>query len=338
MVARLSPLALAVLLSAGVLVAVQRLWPVAWPLLWPFAAGALYAEVMEPSVQWLCSRGISRATAAAGCLATGMFAAAGSTVVCVFAAWNESLRLRQHLQGWIARGGGGGGPAFLQRELDQLGTELGPAVQHLTTALQHFMVAMPGALLACFVAFASAYFAMRDREQLVQWLQLHLGSVRLAGVHQAGMAAYHTIWGIVRAQLLLALGTFATALAGLVLIGAPYAVLAALGAALLDFLPIVGPGALFVPWMIGEFLGGRVGAALALGAVFGTVGLVRWLWTPRLLGAVVGLHPFVALAAMYVGSRLLGLAGLLVGPLGVTVLVRLWTVPTTGPLRTPVLK
>jgi sporulation integral membrane protein YtvI len=323
-------------------------WPLVWAVLWPFLGGAAWALLVERPVQWLVGRGVDRGWAALVCVAGVLAVTVALGGWALAAAWSELRGLSARLPGWYAAwtqvlheqgGAGEGGPgaglrAALARELVRAFAATGPVVQQLLGRLQHLAAGLPDLMFALFVAVATAYFLSRDRPQLGAWLQGQLGQRRARWLRVLDRALRESVWGLLRAQLLLAGATFAVSLLGLWLIGAPYAFLASLAAAVFDLLPVLGPAMVFVPWIVAVWLQHLTGAALGLAAVLLAVAAVRWLLTPHLLGAQVGLHPFVALAAMYVGVKLAGVAGLLLGPLGAVLLQALWEAEA-APLKPP---
>ncbi len=338
------------LLGAAGIWVFGRVWPLLWSLLWPFAAGALFALLVERPVQWLTERGFSRALAATLCLAGGLAVGGLCVTWATAAAWNELWGLRRRLPTLLAAAGAaldrvGRGTGSVQQGLPpglrallaqgalRMYDGLGPLLQHLIAMVQRAVVGLPDTLFGFFVVFATAYFACRDRERLAAAIASRLSPEAAQRWHAITAAMRHTVWGLLRAQLLLAFGTFAVSLAGLWLIGAPYVFLASLVAAMFDFLPVLGPALLYVPWAAGMALVHLPAAALALTGVLVAIGVLRWCLTPHLLGSQVGLHPFVALASMYAGVKLAGVTGLLLGPVCV-VLLRAATAPV-GPGARP---
>ena len=320
------------LLCAAAVWVFGRVWPLVWALIWPFAAGAVCALMVEAPVQWLADRGVSRSVAGALCLAVGLLAGGLCTAWAVTAAWSELGRLRGHLPALLAsaaaaldqvsRGASlahsalpAGLRGVLSVEALRAKDAVGPLLQNLLAALQRAVAGLPEAVFAFFVAFATAYFLCRDRQRLAEGLTRHLSPAALARLRRLVQSLRESVWGLLRAQLLLSLATFSVSLLGLWIIGAPYAFLASLAAAVFDLLPVLGPALLYLPWAIGMALAHLPGAALALGAVLCAVATVRWCLMPLLFGRQIGLHPFVALASMYVGARLAGVTGLLLGPL-----------------------
>ena len=120
----------------------------------------------------------------------------------------------------------------------------------------------------------------------------------------------------VRAYLALSGITFVEMFLGLTVLRVPYAFLIALGIALIDFLPLLGTGAVLVPWAVVMLVTGNMHWGLGLLILFGVSSLVRQFTEPRLLGAELGLHPLASLLAVYAGWKLFGVWGMMLAPFG----------------------
>ena len=90
--------------------------------------------------------------------------------------------------------------------------------------------------------------------------------------------------------------------------------------ALIDLLPVLGLGIVFIPWSIVCFIGGDIWFGIALVAAYVVLTFVRNLIEPKLIGKQVGIHPFIALLALYLGLELFGVIGVFVLPLAVILL------------------
>ncbi len=129
--------------------------------------------------------------------------------------------------------------------------------------------------------------------------------------------------GYLKSQLLLSLGVFGILTVGFLLIRQPYGLLLAAGLAVLDFIPIVGAGTVMVPWAVVELIMGRVPAAVRLMVIWGMIALFRRVAEPRILGNQTGLSPILSLVGIYVGMRLGGVLGMILGPLLLLVAINL---------------
>ena len=101
---------------------------------------------------------------------------------------------------------------------------------------------------------------------------------------------------------------------GFVLTGQSYALLLALGLAVLDFIPILGAGTVMIPWAVVELLVGDYFRAVVVIVIWGAVALFRRVAEPKFVGDQTGLSPFLSLVSIYVGMRLAGVVGMILGP------------------------
>ena len=125
--------------------------------------------------------------------------------------------------------------------------------------------------------------------------------------------------GYVRAYVVLGLLTFGEMFLGLSVLKVPYAFLLAWVIALVDFLPLLGAGAVLVPWAVACFFTGNGGLATGLLVVFGIHTLLRQIIEPRLVSRELGVPPLASLVAVYAGWQLFGVGGMIVAPLVVMI-------------------
>ena len=129
--------------------------------------------------------------------------------------------------------------------------------------------------------------------------------------------------GYVKSQLILSAGVFLILTIGFLLMGQPYSLLLAFGLAVLDFIPIIGAGTVMVPWAVVDMILANYGEAAALMAVWGVIVLFRRFAEPKVLGDQTGLSPILSLVGIYVGMKLGGVLGMVVGPLLLLVCINL---------------
>ena len=125
----------------------------------------------------------------------------------------------------------------------------------------------------------------------------------------------NTLGRTFKAYAILGLITFALLALGLWMLGIKGFLVAAAITALLDFLPIIGSGAVLLPWSVYFLLTGKTGAGLGLIALWVIVSALREVLEPRILGRQIGLHPLAAVTAMYAGLKIIGVWGLVLAPI-----------------------
>lgn len=129
--------------------------------------------------------------------------------------------------------------------------------------------------------------------------------------------------GYIKSQLILSLGVFLILTVGFLFMQQPYGLLLAFGLAVLDFIPIIGAGTVMVPWAVVDMVLAQYGEAAALMAVWGVIVLFRRFAEPKILGDQTGLSPILSLVGIYVGMKLGGVLGMVVGPLLLLVCINL---------------
>lgn len=123
----------------------------------------------------------------------------------------------------------------------------------------------------------------------------------------------------VRTQGIIMALTSVVCMAGFFFLGNPYYILAGVGIGILDALPVFGTGTVLIPWMFLCFLRGKWGRGLAVFGIYLICYFLREILEARLMGNRVGLTPLETLISIYVGLKLFGLLGFLLGPVGLLV-------------------
>lgn len=317
--------------------ALVRLLPPLWTLFSPFLLAFLAAWGLSPAIRWLHARFRLPRQASTLALLFLVFAALGGLFwALVSAAVGEVADLAVDWQGLLASfealvndlG------ARFSRGMELLPASLRDTVDALRERLFAWLEAViPGLLsrgmdyaasvarslpsfaVASIVFVMAAYFFSVDFprfrtaavDKLPQGPRFLLSQIKRAA--SAGFGGY------LRSQLILSVGVFFILLGGFLLVRQPYALLLALGLAVLDFIPILGSGTVMVPWAAVDLILGDFRHALGLIAVWGLVALFRRVAEPKILGDQTGLSPLLSLCSVYVGMKLRGVAGMILGPI-----------------------
>ncbi len=136
----------------------------------------------------------------------------------------------------------------------------------------------------------------------------------------------------VKAELMLAGVTFVEMTIAFLILRIDFAILLALLVAVVDALPVIGSGAVLIPWALVSLIGGNLQTAVTLAVIYGVNIVIRNLLEPRLIGRQIGLPPIITLIAIYVGYSAMGVAGMIVFPIGLIMIkhlndkgyIRLW--------------
>ena len=120
--------------------------------------------------------------------------------------------------------------------------------------------------------------------------------------------------GFIRAISILVSVTAIITTIGLLLIGNKYALTIGILAGFLDLLPIIGPSIIFIPWVLVLVFTGQLALALKIFLIYLAITVIRVALEPKVMSQNIGIHPLPTLISIYVGLKLLGGAGLIIGP------------------------
>jgi len=179
-------------------------------------------------------------------------------------------------------------------------------------------------VIATVIFIMSSYFMMADYPRLSQKMQKLFSPKAYKGYATLKDATLTALGRYLRAQLLMAFFIFLFSLIGLLIIGQEFALLLALLLGVLDFLPLVGSGAVLVPWGIVTLLSGSIGRGIYLLAMSLALFLLRRVIEPKVVGSQMGLSPLTALASIYIGMRLGGILGLILGPIVAMIFISIY--------------
>lgn len=307
---------------------VYALFTFLWVYLSPFFFGLLIALLMEPLICLMQRRfQFKRWMTALLCLII-FLAAAGS-----LGAWLINTLIRQigafvesapeHIENILNRA-----DAWLYRLTENFaGTISIPEMQDMllsaVTALfggvvqdqaPRLVVAVPDLLINFILMLVSAYFIMTDRERIFAAVARNCPKGLKTHFRQTYKSFSRAIRGYLRAQYILMSIVGIISILGLLIIRSPYALLLGLLLAVLDFFPIVGAGTILLPWALISFIMGDIRQGVSLLIIYGVITIVRQAMQPKILGDQIGIHPLVSLMSIFIGFRLFGLLGLIIGP------------------------
>jgi len=178
-----------------------------------------------------------------------------------------------------------------------------------------FAKAVPKGFVGVIVFILSSYFMIADNKTVSQTVNKMLGEKACERMNVVRSELRIYLGGYFKAQVILMFIVFAILLVELSVLRVSYALLIALGVAILDALPFFGSGLVLWPWAIISFATGDIKRGIGLVIVYVSIALIRRLAEPKLLSSRMGMNSILTLMSMYIGYRLLSLGGLILGPI-----------------------
>ena len=173
---------------------------------------------------------------------------------------------------------------------------------------------VPNFFINIILTLVSAYFFMSDRENIFKFIRNACPEWLAGQFRRTRKGLTRAMAGYFRAQYILMTMVGIISVIGLLVLRNPYALLIGLLLAILDFLPIIGTGAVFVPWILISFMMGNYYQAVGLAITYGVITITRQVLQPKILGDQMGAHPLASLMSIFIGFRIFGILGLIIGP------------------------
>lgn len=206
-------------------------------------------------------------------------------------------------------------PPPLQQSLDDQWARAYRGVEAFIGRLLSMVRALPNLVVVMVFSLMGTYFLSRDKVKIMGFVLGMLPPSYRQKAVAIKSEVVMSVLGFVKAQLLLVLFTMVLNIAGLMILRVQYAVVIGLAAGILDVLPVVGPALIFLPWALYTLVLGDIWMTVGLLVLYSSISVARQAANARLVGRGIGIHPLTTLIALYLGIRLFGPVGLVVGPM-----------------------
>ncbi|MBE6617738.1 MAG: AI-2E family transporter [Ruminococcaceae bacterium] len=180
----------------------------------------------------------------------------------------------------------------------------------------------PGVVMSVFVAAVGFVYLTADMDGAARSINLLLPEKYADKIRSAFADVSGAVFQYLRAYATLMTVTFLELSVGFSVIGVENPMAAALIIAFIDALPVFGCGSVIIPWAIWSFLSGSIVRGAGLLILLGVVYVVRQFLEPRVIGRMTGVHPFVALACVFIGLKVGGIGGMIVAPIALSCAVQ----------------
>lgn len=209
-------------------------------------------------------------------------------------------------------------PPELTGSLENLFSSLSSTLSRLADTLfkgaYATAISLPEALIFLLITIIATFFMSSDRELILGYFRKQLPDRWVQKIRSVRNDMFSALLGYLKAAMIIMSITFFELFLGLSIMHIGYALLLAVIIAVIDALPIVGTGSILVPWALFCYVSGNYRLGTSLLILYLVTFIVRQLIEPKILGKQIGVHPLLALASMYIGLKLAGFVGLILGP------------------------
>lgn len=188
------------------------------------------------------------------------------------------------------------------------------------TGLINLITSLPSIAICVGISVVALYFICVDKIYILDQVEHHLPKVWVRKIGRHLTDLIQTLGGYLKAQATLILVSFIISLIGLYVLqfagfNISYPLLMALFIGFVDALPILGSGSVMIPWAIISAINGDINLGIAIIVLLIIMSVARQILEPKLVSKNIGVHPIFTLIAMYTGFKVIGIMGLLIGPI-----------------------
>lgn len=304
----------------------------------PFLIAFIISLIIEPAIKWIMKKtNLTRRTSSIIIFVIALTIILGGLVWILITLFSESSSLLQGLNDYFDK-------AYVQFQslmksfnFDKihLSDEVLNVIQNSTgdlletssnwlrnalTGLIDLVTSLPSIAICIGITILALYFICVDKIYILDQIEHHLPKiwVRKIGKHLKDLI--QTLGGYLKAEATLILVSFIISLVGLYILqftgfNVQYPLLMALFIGFVDALPILGSGTVMIPWAIICAINGDLNLGIAIIVLLIIMSIARQLLEPKLVSKNIGVHPIFTLIAMYTGFKIIGIMGLLIGPI-----------------------
>lgn len=189
-----------------------------------------------------------------------------------------------------------------------------------------FAVDVAEGFLIAIVTILSAYFFTANRDELVAGMKKRFPESVINYWNLVYDNFIRAFAGYFKAQFKIMLVLIGIMFIGFEILRVDYSFVIAFGIAILDLLPVFGTGAILWPWALIDMVSGNYIRAVGLVIIYLICQVVKQLLQPKMVGDSIGLHPLATLVFLFIGYKLFGVLGMIIGiPVGM-VLVNMYRI------------
>lgn len=213
-------------------------------------------------------------------------------------------------------------------------------ITKILTSFLSIITSLPTIGIYTIITILATYFICTDKFYIIDQIEHHTPKswVKKMAIHLKEITS--KLGNFLKAEVVLIGIDFIILIVGFLVLkfigmNIKYPLLVALTIGFIDALPILGSGTVMVPWAIIASLNGDINLAIALISLYAIILITRQLLEPKIIGNHIGIHPIFTLISMYTGYKMIGISGMLVGPIVLIILQSIFgTLIDKGILKT----
>lgn len=182
---------------------------------------------------------------------------------------------------------------------------------------------IPGFIVKLVVTVVSTFFMAPDFERIIGFVKKFIPAEKEESAGKAIDYIKNVLFIYMKSYTFLFMLTFVELFIGFLVLKIPYAATLAIAIAIFDILPVLGIGGILLPWSIILLIMGNATLAVGVLVLYVIITAIRNTVEPKIVGRQIGLHPLATLVFMFIGLKVLGIIGMILFPVGLSIFTNL---------------
>lgn len=182
------------------------------------------------------------------------------------------------------------------------------------------ITSIPTVITYIVITVLAIIFTCLDRQYVINKIKSQVPKKWYEKVVQIWNEMCSVTWNYVKAETKLSFICFILVCIGLAImdivgLDIKFPALMAVIIGFVDLLPLFGAGTVMLPWAAYLVFTGNIPLAVAIISLWGVWAILKQFIEPKMVSKQIGMHPVFTLLGMYTGFRLMGVLGLMIGPI-----------------------
>ncbi len=173
----------------------------------------------------------------------------------------------------------------------------------------------PNLFLSAIITVVASCYMAKDYDKLILFFKGILNEKVYKNFLTIKNIFTKSIFKIFFGYLKITLITFIQLFLGLVLLKIEHFLIISIIISIIDLLPIIGTGAVLLPWAVISFLQNNYKIGIGLVLIYLIICIVRNFLEPKIIGEQIGINPIFILISIFLGLKLAGIVGVFIFPI-----------------------
>lgn len=195
------------------------------------------------------------------------------------------------------------------------------SIEHALKTVQTLIVKIPESIAIIIFTGIISLIMTKDyrniRVFLRKYISLNMRQTTLRMINEVKQLTFQ----FVKAQITLVLITTTITFICLLIFKVKNALTIIIIIAIADFLPLIGTGVIFIPWLGYLFFTGNYSLTIKIALMYIGLIIIRQMIEPKIFASHFNMHPLGVLLIMFLSFKLWGLIGLAISPLFMIIII-----------------